>query len=228
MVIKIPTIQDMETKLLQDSVAKDINIPHNVAPKDISQLSNRVLSAQEVRHDVSVIARTLIKIYCGWPFYDEVLKRKVLQFLLNIYDNAHDITANDFCTEISNLIAQIPDKHMSLQFCGKRFYTKLSPARKNVGKNIVDRKEKYRVELRDEIAIIAISTLSGWSEQNCEDFHKEYTNILPKSKAAIIDLRGNGGGSSNPSNPLASYLYGAEPPIAKKIYMRNMPKLHFM
>ncbi|MBO4480549.1 MAG: hypothetical protein J5742_02900 [Alphaproteobacteria bacterium] len=214
--IKIPTVQEMESKLLQNSVPEDINIPN-----DIQEQPDKILDADDIRRDISVMARTFINVYCGWPFYNEVLKRTILQFLTNMYDNAHNMTAQEFCQEMSQLIAKIPDKHMALRFAGNRFSTQLGLVRKKVGKNITERQQKYSVELYDGVAIIALPTLSGWSDSDLEKFQKLYTDILPKSVATIIDLRGNSGGSSRISDPLANYLYGAKGPSSKKTWMRN-------
>ena len=180
MTTKIPTIQEMETKLLQDSVTSDINIP-----QDVQEHPQKILTADDVRRDISVMARTFIKVYCGWPFYDEILKRKILQFLLSVYDNAHDVTADDFCNEMSKLIAILPDKHIALRFLGHEFHTGIAPVRKNVGKNIAERKEKYCVEMRDGVAIIALPTLFGWTKQDREDFQKQYL-LIPSLQDGLM------------------------------------------
>ena len=69
--VKIPTIKEMENFLLRDSKTSDL-----VAAGDTKAKSpDTMLTAKQVRHEVSVFARVLINVYCGWPFHDEILKR---------------------------------------------------------------------------------------------------------------------------------------------------------
>ena len=87
--VKIPSIKEMEDFLLQDSKTTDL-----VAAGDTKAKSpNTKLTAQQVRHEVSVFARVLINVYSGWPFHDKILKRKILQILIEIHKNAHDMTS---------------------------------------------------------------------------------------------------------------------------------------
>ena len=66
---KIPTISEMEELLLRDSKTADFVDGRNAKSKS----PDTKLTTDQVRHEVSVFARVLINVYCGWPFHNEVL-----------------------------------------------------------------------------------------------------------------------------------------------------------
>lgn len=217
---KIPSIQEMENFLLQDSKTTDL-----VASGDTKAKSpNTKLTAKQVRHEVSVFARVLINVYCGWPFHKEILKRKILRILVNLYKNAHDMTSLELLEQLKPAVEIIPDNHINLRMIGydKGVRTGLRKQRPDVGLNISGDK-KFIVDIKNDIGIIGIRTLSKWSGEEQKSFEQQWRKILPKSKALIIDIRNNGGGDSSPIEMLTCYILGHRYPAARKEFIRNNP-----
>lgn len=218
--IKIPSIKEIEDFLLQDSKTTDL-----VAAGDTKAKSpNTKLTAQQVRHEVSVFARVLINVYSGWPFHDKILKRKILQILIEIHKNAHDMTSLELLEKLKPAIEIIPDNHISLRMIGhdKGVRTRLRKSRPNVGSNIAGDK-KFIVKLKNDIGIIGIRTLFNWTPEEKEEFEQQWQTMLPKAKTLIIDLRDNDGGSDRPTIKLTSYILGYHYPAARRVFIRNNP-----
>lgn len=218
---KIPTISEMEEFLLRDSKTEDLVEAGNIKAKS----PETKLTAEQVRHEVSVFARILINVYCGWPFHNEVLKRKILKTLLTIRNNAHDMTSAELLEQIRPAIEIIPDNHINLRMVGHNMgvRTTLRKPRPNVGKNIASGK-KFHTTQHGNIGIIAVPTLSGWTDDAREKFEEQWRTILPQSEILIIDLRNNGGGNDKPLSDMADYILGDENfPIARRQYIRNNP-----
>jgi len=213
---KIRSISDMENELLAMSKTEDI----------VSQPESRVdiqkqIPADQVKRDVAILARLLINVYCGWPFHNEIVKRKVLKKLLSIYNNAHDMTPTDLFNKLADVVAIIPDKHICLHFYKSQARYNSGRKNKNVGKNLADANTLV-TELRpDNVAVIAFHRMyrDDWVEKQLLAFKES----LDKSSALIVDLRGNGGGNSKYSDNLAKYLYGGDIRSAKKTFIRNNP-----
>ncbi|MBP3545416.1 MAG: hypothetical protein J6J82_03880 [Alphaproteobacteria bacterium] len=218
---KIPTVREMEELLLRDSKTADLIDGRNAKSKS----PDTKLTADQVRHEVSVFARVLINIYCGWPFHNEVLKRKILKTLVDIHRNTKDMTSAELLEQLRPAIEIIPDNHINLRMLGYDMgvRTTLRKPRPNVGKNIASGK-KFHTEQRSDIGIIAVPTLSGWTDDEQQIFEEQWRTILPRSEILIIDLRGNGGGNSKPLSDMADYILGDENfPFARRQYIRNNP-----
>ena len=216
---KIPSVKEMENFLLQDSGLDDMGIP---APE--KREPNKKLSAADVRHDISVLARYLIRVYVGWPVHDEIIRRKVLTRLTKAYKTAHDMTATEFFDFVRNVIEPIPDNHISLRFNNARaFMTVKTRNHKDVGTNIAG-KQTLKTELRnDNIAVIGFTGMVK-SDEVRDAILDFQNNILPKSAALIIDLRGNGGGNSFYSDRFAHFLCGAKVDSMKRTFVRTTPE----
>ena len=217
---KIPTISEMEEFLMRDSKTEDLVEAGNIKAKS----PETKLTAEQVRHEVSVFARILINVYCGWPFHDKILKRKILKTLVDIHKNAVGITSAELLEKLKPTIAYIPDNHIVLNMVGQNMGIRsiLRKPRTNVGQNIAVNK-KFHVEQRNGIGIIGVSTLSNWTDTERKTFEKQWRAILPQSKTLIIDLRGNGGGDNRPTDKIAEYILGQTYPNAHKEIVRNNP-----
>lgn len=179
-----------------------------------------ILSADDIRRDVAIFARLLIRVYVGWPMHDEITKMRILKHLINIYNDAHEISAGEFFKLLKPVVADIPDNHISIRFGTIRFGTKYKKPYKNVGKNIAGNKI-VRGEMRDGgVAAIGFSAMikSDEFKNAIVDFAK---NILPKSNALIMDLRGNTGGDSWYSDLFAEHLCGAWIDSMQAVYVRT-------
>ena len=212
---KIPSISEMENFLLSKSSTDDFVF--NTTRRGVP---DKNLSSDDVRRDVAIFARLLIRVYVGWPVHDEIIKRRILKHLINIYNDAHEMPADEFFKLLKPVVADIPDNHISIRFGTTRFGTKYKNPYKNVGKNIAGDKSVYG-EMRDGgVAAIGFSAMikSDETKNAIIDFAK---NILPESSALVIDLRGNTGGDSWYSDLFAEHLCGAWIDSFKTVYVRT-------
>ena len=214
---KIPTISEMEEHLLRDSTIDDLTsgLPDNHIPE-------KKLTATQIKHDISVLARLLIRAYVGWPVHSEIIKRKVLKTLIDIYNNAYDMTAAEFFEQLKPVLSYIPDNHISLRFNMQRVGTDKTRKPINVGKNIAGDKQ-VATQMKNGIAIIGFTRMLRNDDfaNTILDFAK---NTLPKSNALIIDLRGNGGGNSYYSDQFTEHLCGTWIDSMKEVYVRATPE----
>lgn len=195
-------IDKTEEYLLKNSKIKELSKkePENI-PDD-----NTILSVEEIRKDVSTLARILIRGYVGWPYHDMTTKIAVLDMLKNIYDKDQEMTIEKFKRNIGYIPRLIPDNHLRIAFSRPRFRQPF------VGENYaVDPKVAFR-QINDT-AIVALKTLSNNNLSKDEWFllrnlTKWAKAHLPTSNALIVDLRGNGGGNDGPTNEFAKYLCG--------------------
>ena len=217
---RIQTILEMENLLLQGSKTKDLV----AAGKTKSKAPGTKLTAQQVRHEVSIFARVLVNVYCGWPFHKKILKRKILKKLIDIYNNAHAMTSLELINQLKPVIEIIPDNHINLSISGHgvRAKTGLRKLRPNVGSNVAGN-NKFVVKFQKDIGVIGVRTLIDWTEEDKQTFEQQWRDLLPKVKILIIDLRNNSGGGSLPIDLLCRYILGARYPIARKMYVRNNP-----
>ena len=212
---KISTVSEMENFLLSKSSTDDF-----VFSANRRGIPARNLSADDVRRDVAILARLLIRVYVGWPVHDEIVKMSILKHLVNIYNDAHEMPADEFFKLLKPVVADIPDNHIFFMFGATRFGTKYTKPYKNVGKNIAGNSPVYG-EMRDGgVAVIGFSAMirSDEFKHAVTDFAK---NILPKSNALIMDLRGNTGGNSWYSDLFAEYLCGAWIDSMQAVYVRT-------
>ena len=214
---KIPTIAEMEEFLLCDSKTEDFmpGMPDKHVPE-------KHITASDVKHDVSVLARLLIRAYVGWPVHSEIIKRKVLKDLVNIYNNAHDMTAMEFFEQLKPVLSCVPDNHISLRFNMQRVGTHKTRKPVNVGKNIAG-DQQIATQMKNGIAIIGFTRMLR-NDDFANTILEFAKNTLPKSTALIIDLRGNGGGNSYYSDLFSEHLCGAQIDSAKEIYVRATPE----
>lgn len=212
------SISKMEDWLLKNSSVDDISVSTSV-----KQEPTKKLTAKEVKQDVSILARLLIRAYVGWPVLNVFIKRKVLKQLIDIYNNARDTTSQEFFNSIKHVIGCIPDNHISMSFNGVRAITTKRKEYKNVGSNISQNAGISFEMLKKNIAIIGFKRMLRTDE--FKDTIASFINeILPKSNALIIDLRGNSGGNSTYSDKFANYLCGTKIDSYRKLYVRATPE----
>lgn len=211
---KIPTISEMEEHLLRDSTIDDLTsgLPDNHIPE-------KKLTATQIKHDISVLARLLIRAYVGWPVHSEIIKRKVLKTLVDIYNNAYDMTAAEFFEQLTPVLSYIPDNHISLRFNRQRVGTHKTRKPVNVGKNIAGDKQ-IATQIKNGIAIIGFTRMLR-NDDFANTILEFAKNTLPKSTALIIDLRGNGGGNSFYSDKFSEHLCGTWIDSMKEVYVRT-------
>jgi len=228
---KMNSLSEIENKLLAGSTADDLCKPIT-------------LTAEQVRKEVSIIARTLINGYGGWGveggqhFLDQDIKSKVLKGLVHISNHARDMAPRELYRRVGAVLRHIPDGHISLNMQGENTIDcKLKRNRKQrrkIGSNLATEKEVVKIQRCNDapdVALLAISTFSKWWEkfssndaewdQFCEGLLKQFTEVLDGSSALIIDLRGNRGGDMMGTDKLLYYLYGAQTRNCIKNYTRT-------
>jgi len=216
--LAISSIAELERDLLSDSEPDDMNLP-----SDITQDKDFVLTAKQVKRDISVFARAVINAYGGWPFLDKVIKRKILNALLRLRNGTDCFTAGDLFETLGAVVALFPDNHISLRFENRFKKTALGHAAKNVGTNVASVDDVAKVFQHDGILVVAIRRLLGtWN--GWDALGKTFLDMVHDSRALIIDLRDNGGGHSRPTDKLADYLYGAPTRAARRVYVRATPE----
>lgn len=215
---RIEPTENIEKHLLSLSDINDIGfgLPDAHDP-------SKKMSANDVKKDIAVLARILIRGYVGWPFHEKIIKRTVLNNMIKIYDNAHDMSAMEFFNSLKSVIQIIPDNHLRLIFNRVALTTFQTRKIKNVGKNMAPEKGFKAELLPNNIALIAFYGMYRDEKIGAQllDFAAKK---IPNSSALIIDLRGNGGGNSFYSDQLAYYLYGGEVRSAKKVWVRTTPE----
>ncbi|MDR1071245.1 MAG: hypothetical protein LBL21_01220 [Rickettsiales bacterium] len=215
------SIKNLESKLLSQSTEDDIVV---VLDKQDAVESPQTLNPEQIKKEVSVLARILINGYCGWPFHSKLLKWSVLSKLNKMFDANVPMPVTDFFDRIGAILEKIPDNHLNIQ-SGRKWSNQNKKKIADVGKNIAG-KSDYKIETRDGFAIIAVPSLgakSGWME-NPERFIDDAKSAVDNAHAAIIDLRGNSGGNSHPLDLLAEHLYGARTPWCENAYIRGTPE----
>lgn len=214
---KILSIKEMEDFLLKNSAVEDIKTLEREHP--VKAEFAQIMTANEVRYDISVLARIIIRGYVGWPVHNDIVKRKVLVCLMKLYKSAHDMRVGQFADSIEKITNYIPDNHLSI--AGTRISTKRKPI--DVGKNIAGNKSFYTELREDGVAVIAFPRMLSTEEDKVQqdNFIQEY---LGKSSALVVDLRGNGGGNNKNSDELAEYLCGTYVDNAKQTFVRTTPE----
>ncbi len=214
---KILSIKEMEAFLLQDSSVEDIKTLDREHP--VKADFTQIMTADEVRHEISVLARIIIRGYVGWPVHNTIVKRRVLVYLTKLYKSAHDMRVGQFADAICKIPSYIPDNHLTI--AGGR----IPPTRRilDVGKNVAGDKTFYTNLREDGVAVTAFPKMYGYEtdKEQQDDFIKNYLN---KSSALIVDLRGNGGGNSRYSDELAKQLCGTYVDSAKQTFVRTTPE----
>jgi len=217
--VKVSSIGELEDFLLADSTLDDMcgKLPNKQNPE-------KLLTADDVKHDISAFARYLIRVYVGWPVHDDIIKRKVLNYLIKIYKSAHRMTAIELFNLLKIAIEPIPDNHLSIRFNGARArMTIKTRLHKDVGQNIAGKSTIKAMMMDNNVAVIGFTGMRKTDEFRdvILAFQKD---ILPKSKALIIDLRGNGGGNSFYSDRFAYFLCGTKISSMKETYVRTTPE----
>lgn len=216
---KIPSISELEKLFLATSNSDDISVVNNRPDFFRTQNADMLISADDVRHDTAALGRILINAYCGWPFHTEIIKRHVLKELLNIYHNADDTTAGEYFKSLGPVISDIPDNHIMLRFQKEKIKSKFRKTNPNVGKNITDSMIKTSVD--NGVAIVGLAGMYN-NDPFC-DILLAFEPEIRKSRALIIDLRGNSGGNSFYSDQFAWRLCGVKTNCVKRTYVRKNP-----
>jgi len=206
-------VEELEEKLLSCSTSEDVVVLDDTVKID----GVKELSPEQIRKEVSVFARILVNGYCGWPFHSKPLKQRVLSKLDKLFDADTPMSVDDFFEKLGDSIVKVPDRHIKVKLGDRQIEREKDFI--NVGDN-VGKGADYKIENSGDFAIIAVTK----SRPSWDRFMEQAKTAIDNAKAVIIDLRGNGGGSSLQTSLLAEYLYGADTPGCTSVYLRGTPE----
>ncbi|MDR1476864.1 MAG: hypothetical protein LBI17_01910 [Rickettsiales bacterium] len=204
----------LESRLMEGSTAEDLRLPKEppAAPK--------TLSPEQVRRDISVLARALILGYALWPELDKHLRAETMLELEKLYNANGSIAAEDFHCALGKITIKLPDNHFRL-WMGDNIIDRRRKDLKDVGRNRAN-ETGWKVELDGNgVATIALARMGDIAEEEIEKFHAATLHAIDQSSAVIIDLRGNGGGDSRIATPIVHRLYGAHVSLWKNRLTRG-------
>ena len=79
---KIPSVEQLEQRFLSVAPESGFRVMRSNAETSIDMDSS--ISEDAARTDVAMFAQLLIQAYGGWPFYPQILRRRILTTLLRI------------------------------------------------------------------------------------------------------------------------------------------------
>ncbi len=219
----IPAIADLEKKFLDVSSTDDIGVLCNWNTATIIPKASEIMTAADVRHDTAVLGRILINGYCGWPYHDEIVKRKVLMILDRIFTDAHDMSSNSYFSLIKDVLVDIPDNHICMVLDKQVARIGMQKPGANVGDNIARGEQScVKTMMRaDNIAVIGFAAMCNIDQVG--QILQNFRDDIRRSDALIVDVRGNSGGNSYFSDHLAWQLCGAQVQSARAVFIRNNP-----
>lgn len=219
---KIPTIEQLEQRFLSVASESGFRVMRNA---DISIDLDNTISGDVARADVAVFARLLIQAYGGWPFYPQILRRRILTALLRIYNSVSEpIKVRDLYEQLKSIIKIMPDKHIMV--AGDKSPAVNMSTAMDVGDNLVKSKninKPYLIEKQGRVGIIAFSRFFEPDDKaHLERIKKQVLSVMSGTDAIIIDLRNNGGGDPTIASMLGETLSGYDAlPHSRRMFARN-------
>ena len=218
-------LETLESKFLS---AASINL-FEVADVRLQVETDKNLTPEQVKHDIAVLAQMFINAYGGWPFYPKLLRFRILNKLNRIYDKiAKPITAAELFEKLCPIIEIMPDKHLWIKQNDKiARYPRES--RIDVGQNLAvtyGNGKKYYIDKMGDIGVIAFSKcFAPDSPENMEQFRNSIRDVMTGTRALVIDMRDNGGGSPIIISMIADELMGSIGiSRTKRLWVRTTPQ----
>ena len=219
------TLENLEQKFLSAVPIKSFELGDIHVPTD----SNKKLSPEQARQDVATLAQMFINAYGGWPFYPKLLRLRILNKLNRIYDKVtRPITASELFAQLKPIIEIMPDNHLWIKLGDNLAKYPRSP-RIDVGANLAVTHgggKKYYIDKIDNIGVIAFSKCFAPDEkEDMNHFRKLVQNVMQETRAIIIDMRDNGGGSPLIMSMICDEIMGPIGiPRTKRMLSRTTPQ----
>lgn len=172
------------------------------------------LSNTEIKEDIELLLFTLKTGYGLYSQLDSAIRGK-LEVHLNEITKLSDISTDEFCKAIAQILSQIPDGHLlslsNKQYCeidsnkrkpsvGRNYYYNTNSVQHCWKLQFVKGKEKVIPVL----SIVRFPSPQSKEWEGFEDAVKEFMNY----KNVIVDLRGNTGGNDKMGYDLIATLNG--------------------
>jgi len=219
---KIPSVEQLEQRFLSVAPESGFRVMRN-AETSIDMDSS--ISEDAARTDVAMFARLLIQAYGGWPFYPQILRRRILTTLLRIYNSiSGPIKISRLYEQLKSIIKIMPDKHIMV--AGDKSPAVNMNTAINVGDNLVKSRnanKPYLIEKLGRVGIIAfLRFFEPDDKAHLERIKKQVLDVMSGSDAIIIDLRNNGGGAPTIASMLGETLSGYDTlPHSRRMFARN-------
>ena len=98
----VPTLEQLENHFLSIAPESGFSVMKN--PNTQIDL-DKTISVDAAKIDIAMIARLLIQAYGGWPFYSQILRRKILTTLSRIYNSISEpIKVRDLYEQLKSVI----------------------------------------------------------------------------------------------------------------------------
>ena len=218
----VPTLEQLENHFL--SVAPESGF--SVMKNSNTQVDlDKTISADAAKIDIAMFARLLIQAYGGWPFYPQILRRRILTTLLRIYNSiSGPIKISRLYEQLKSIIKIMPDRHIMV--VGDKNPAVNIDATIDVGDNLVKSRnmnKPYLIEKQGHVGIIAFSRFFEPDDKaHLERIKKQVLGVMSGTDAIIIDLRNNGGGDPTIASMLGETLSGYDAlPHSRRMFARN-------
>ena len=218
----VPTLEQLENHFLSIAPESGFSVMKN--PNTQIDL-DKTISVDAAKIDIAMIARLLIQAYGGWPFYSQILRRKILTTLSRIYNSISEpIKVRDLYEQLKSVIKIMPDKHIMV--AGDKSPAVNMSTAIDVGENLVKSRnmdKPYLIEKQGRVGIIALSRFFYPDDKaQLEKIRQQVIDIMSGTDAIIIDLRNNGGGDPAIASMLGETLSGYDKlPHSRRMFARN-------
>jgi Peptidase family S41 len=205
--------------------------PRTYVPNDLFvDVTNRPypaeLSRSEVHADVDLLIYALTTGYGGRKYVPSAAFLTALQDLQAI---DKPMSPSELRDQIDSVLLVIPDNHLKARLDGKTSQLRRSKEKKaSVGPNAASSYEKnweVRIDRKKgrRILFISLTSFPSGRDPVWNGFLEGVRSLMPLSDAAVVDLRGNGGGDDQKGFSLASLFLGREavPPVEKQIFSQT-------
>jgi hypothetical protein len=183
-------------------------------PDDVELTNASDLTRGQVQTDLQVLRYSLNHAYAGQKFIDSTLFASALREIADISDHMnYPVNTEDLLELVDGILLKLPDNHLSAQSPMGPSKVRRKVARVSaVGKNILAEKSKHWMLTwkgigQEKVGVLSITHLPEAQDPAWAGFKDAVGKWLTRP-FAILDLRGNGGGSDEMMAWLSSRLSG--------------------
>ncbi len=216
---------------LSNAWALELSPEDLIYKRETSSGMPRSITGQQAGEDVGILLYGLEKGYGGRRFVPAEDFTAVKKELLVLSNASARLDVGSFCDAIGDMLWRLPDAHLSVSLrenkCGnsRRLARRVSSVGVNVGKGNFKPWSLSTRRLGDKSVVVLAITKFPFKDDPGWDGYGDALKAVMASSAAIIDLRGNGGGDDSRGYELAQALLGRQPSGgAERTYRRQTPE----